>query len=182
MHIDDNRYQRDRLRYDLALRLMQHEARTQTIRHWTGLNDNRIRHLYHSYLREKGGKHVVRHRGRTPHQPALFVKSIRSRREASLLASFCQLAGLLTRPEPGRAREPARLQRGQMLCDVYEWYRTFVPDPLLSVDHTVLLVRALTRADEIQLTHCPGCSAAIVADRFACRPTRCFACSDEGDL
>ena len=41
---------RDRLRLDLALRFMRHEARTHTIRKWTGLTDDRIRKLYRSYL------------------------------------------------------------------------------------------------------------------------------------
>ena len=32
MRVSDDRYSRDRLRYDLALRLIRHEARTYTIR------------------------------------------------------------------------------------------------------------------------------------------------------
>jgi hypothetical protein len=43
MRISDNRYSRDRFRFDLALRFIRHEARTQTIRAWTGLSDDRIR-------------------------------------------------------------------------------------------------------------------------------------------
>ena len=46
MRITDDRYTRDRLRLDLALRLIRHEARTRTIRNWTGLTDDRIRKLY----------------------------------------------------------------------------------------------------------------------------------------
>jgi hypothetical protein len=33
MHLTDDRYQRDRLRLELALQLLRHEARTQTIRY-----------------------------------------------------------------------------------------------------------------------------------------------------
>jgi hypothetical protein len=43
MRISDDRYSRDRLRLDLALRFIHHEARTHTIRAWTGLTDDRIR-------------------------------------------------------------------------------------------------------------------------------------------
>jgi hypothetical protein len=50
MRISDDRYTRDRLRLDLALRFMRHEARTHTIRKWTGLTDDRIRKLYKAYL------------------------------------------------------------------------------------------------------------------------------------
>jgi hypothetical protein len=45
MRISDDRYNRERLSLDLALRFLCHEARTQTIRTWTGLTDDRIRKL-----------------------------------------------------------------------------------------------------------------------------------------
>jgi hypothetical protein len=45
MRISDDRYSRERLCLDLALRFLRHEARTQTIRAWTGLTDERIRKL-----------------------------------------------------------------------------------------------------------------------------------------
>ena len=50
MRVSDDRYTRDRQRLDLALRLIRHEARTFTIRQWTGLSDDRIRKLYRSYV------------------------------------------------------------------------------------------------------------------------------------
>jgi hypothetical protein len=43
MRVSDDRYTRDRQRLDLALRLIRHEARTFTIRQFTGLSDDRIR-------------------------------------------------------------------------------------------------------------------------------------------
>jgi hypothetical protein len=49
MRISEDRYDRDRQRLELALRFLTHEARTQTIRVWTGLSDDRIRKLYKSY-------------------------------------------------------------------------------------------------------------------------------------
>ena len=59
MRISDDRYSRDRLRLDLALRFIHHEARTHTIRAWTGLTDDRIRKLYRTYLYEAGGGGVI---------------------------------------------------------------------------------------------------------------------------
>ena len=41
MRVSDDRYTRDRQKFDLALRLIRHEARTFTIRQWTGLSDDR---------------------------------------------------------------------------------------------------------------------------------------------
>ena len=82
MRISDDRYSRDRLRLDLALRFIHHEARTHTIRTWTGLTDDRIRKLYRTYLQEAGGSGVPRHRGKSPRQAAFFTRSLRMRREA----------------------------------------------------------------------------------------------------
>ena len=45
MRISDDRYSRDRSRLDLALQFIRHEARTHTIKTWTGLTDDRIRKL-----------------------------------------------------------------------------------------------------------------------------------------
>jgi hypothetical protein len=50
MRISDDRYNRERSSLDLALKFLRHEARTQTIRAWTGLTDDRIRNLYRSHI------------------------------------------------------------------------------------------------------------------------------------
>jgi hypothetical protein len=42
MRISEDRYSRERLCLQVALRFLEHEARTQTIRAWTGLSDDRI--------------------------------------------------------------------------------------------------------------------------------------------
>ena len=46
MRISEDRYSRERLCLQLALRFLGHEARTQTIRAWTGLSDDRIRKVF----------------------------------------------------------------------------------------------------------------------------------------
>ena len=66
MRVSDDRYTRDRQRLDLALRLIRHEARTFTIRQWTGLSDDRIRKLYRSYVMNHEARRVLRHRGKSP--------------------------------------------------------------------------------------------------------------------
>jgi hypothetical protein len=45
MRISDDRYAGERARLELALRFLRHQARTQTIRAWTGLSDDRIRNV-----------------------------------------------------------------------------------------------------------------------------------------
>src|SRR6187401_1027625 len=129
MRISDDRYSRDRLRLDLALRFIHHEARTHTIRAWTGLTDDRIRKLYRTYLYEAGGTGVARHRGKSPRQAAFFTRSLRMRREAAVFASVSSLFGLITRDSitVERAAEPApTVARGALLCEAFETYRALV--------------------------------------------------------
>jgi hypothetical protein len=94
MRITDDRYTRDRLRLDLALRLIRHEARTRTIRSWTGLTDDRIRKLYRSYVADAGRRDVRRHRGKSPRQSAYFMRNAGIRREAAGLATLLCVLGL----------------------------------------------------------------------------------------
>src|ERR1700691_1793115 len=95
MRISDDRYSRDRLRFDIALQFIRHEARTHTIRAWTGLSDDRIRNLYRSYLCDCRATPLARHRGKSPQQVAYFMRTGRARQEAALLASLCRLLGAL---------------------------------------------------------------------------------------
>src|SRR5215470_5187127 len=94
MRISDDRYSRERARMELALRFLRHEARTQTIRAWTGLSDDRIRKLYRSYMNH-ARRHLPRHRGRSPHQIAYFTRSLRLQEETALLASVLSLLGVV---------------------------------------------------------------------------------------
>ena len=75
MRVSDDRYTRDRQKFDLALRLIRHEARTFTIRQWTGLSDDRIRKLYRSYVLNGDAREVTRHRGKSPRQAAFFFRN-----------------------------------------------------------------------------------------------------------
>src|ERR1700752_644190 len=97
MRIYDDRYHRERLRFHVALRFIRLEARTHTIRYWTGLTDDRIRKLYRSYLADSPERLVRRHRGKSPQRAALFLRSARLREQSALLASLFRLVGLLPR-------------------------------------------------------------------------------------
>ena len=94
MRISDDRYSRERARMELALRFLRHEARTQTIRAWTGLSDDRIRKLYRSYM-SHARRELTRHRGKSPHQIAYFTRSLRLQEETAVLASVLSLLGLV---------------------------------------------------------------------------------------
>src|SRR5215467_4916556 len=96
MRISEDRYSRERLSLDLALRFLRHEARTQTIRAWTGLTDDRIRKLWRGYLRRTSAVTVApRHRGKSPHQVSYFTRSPRLKQETAVLASLLTLVGVM---------------------------------------------------------------------------------------
>jgi hypothetical protein len=181
MRVSDDRYSRDRLRLDLALRFIHHEARTRTIRAWTGLTDDRIRKLYRSYFAHPA-RTVVRPRGKSPQQAAYFTRSPRVQQETALLASLCSLLGVL--PQTREALRPAArtgvepgVALGERVCQAFEVYRMIVPAARISFEHLMLLLAALKRGDELKLSVCGTCGALLVVERLAARDTRCLCCA-----
>jgi hypothetical protein len=185
MRISDDRYSRDRLRLDLALRFIHLEARTHTIRAWTGLTDDRIRKLYRTYLYESDGSGVARHRGKSPRQAAFFTRSQRMRREAAVFASVSSLFGLIT-PQMNTvdgstveqsAQIAPTVARGALLCEAFETYSALVCEPQISFEHAVYLLGALLTGDELRVANCRDCSGVLVTDRLALRAPMCHECS-----
>ena len=177
MRISDHRYSRDRFRLDLAMRFIRHEARTQTIRAWTGLSDDRIRKLYRAYLHEPGNA-VSRPRGKSPQQCAFFTRSPQHMEESSLLASLCSLLGALPRTgAPINQQALANLSRGELLCQAFEAYHELVAEPRISFEHLVFLVRALAQGEELTLANCEECGALTVGERISFKARRCLHCA-----
>ncbi|HEY6457814.1 MAG TPA: hypothetical protein VIY90_21270, partial [Steroidobacteraceae bacterium] len=179
MRISDNRYSRDRFRFDLALRFIRHEARTQTIRAWTGLSDDRIRKLYRTYLHEPGFA-VSRPRGKSPQQSAFFTRSPKLKEESALLASVCSLLGVL--PQTGaqfNQRALANLARGELLCQAFEVYQQLMPSRGISFEHAVFLVTALARGDELTIERCVECGVLCIANRLDRNAGCCADCAEQ---
>jgi hypothetical protein len=178
MRISDDRYSRERLCLDLALRFLRHEARTQTIRTWTGLSDDRIRNLYRSYM-SRGALFVPRHRGKSPHQIAYFTRSLRVQWETAQLASLLSLLNVVpARSGPEIANSLPGVLRGEKLCYAFETYRTTIPSSQISFEHAVFLTLALARGDQLKLGVCPECEGLMVTERFALREKRCQHCAN----
>ena len=177
MRISDDRYSRDRLRFDLALRFMRHEARTHTIRKWTGLTDDRIRKLYRSYLIHLPSQ-VARHRGKSPGQAAFFTRTPRAQQEAAVLASLYCLLGVMPSDMVVDAEHPLPgVARGERLCQAYEAYLSLVPGPLITFEHAILLVNELARGEELRLGDCTDCGGLVVVDSLALKDIRCARCA-----
>jgi hypothetical protein len=189
MRISDDRYSRERARMELALRFLRHEARTQTIRAWTGLSDDRIRKLYRSYMSHVR-RHLPRHRGKSPHQIAYFTRSQRLQEETAVLASVLSLLGVVPAalpaagsnvPSAAEAAEAAAafpgLTRGELLCQAFEAFRALLPSAQISFEHAVFLATALARGDQLQIGGCCDCGSLLVTERFPLRAARCHYCA-----
>jgi len=175
MRISDERYHRDRLRYDLALRMIGHEARTCTIRSWTGLSDDRIRRLYKTYVEFESRLPVRRHRGKSPQQPSYFLRTQAIQIEATLLATVLGSSGLLS-GTCGKDTAMHRLEAGTRFCDAYESYLLLALQPALSFEHACLLLHALLVGEEICLWTCPRCSGPFLRDALAVDHKACPLC------
>ena len=186
MRISDDRYNRERARMELALRFLHHEARTQTIRAWTGLSDDRIRKLYRSYMSQTR-RHLPRHRGKSPHQVAYFTRSLRLQEESGLLGSVLSLLGVIPGGVSGVAGAPAAARagsgslpgvaRGVLLCQAFEAFRLLLPSAQISFEHAVFLAITLARGDQLRLGDCSDCGSLMVTERFPLRTSRCTHCT-----
>jgi hypothetical protein len=179
MRISDDRYTRDRLRLDLALRLIQHEARTFTIRQWTGLSDDRIRKLYRSYVASHESLSVLRHRGKSPRRAAFFFKNADMHFEATQLASQFVMHGLLA--GTARGLEPryriGSLASCALVCQAYEAYIELHAPAGISFEHAWFLLLALARRDELSIGRCGRCGGLELRDLLARRNLACPGCA-----
>jgi hypothetical protein len=186
MRVSDDRYTRDRLRLDLAQRLIHHEARTYTIRQWTGLSDDRIRKLYRSYIltqgKTGGGRGIRRHRGKSPRQAAYFFRSAELHFQAAQLASLFVTHGLLhtsaTAVEPGY--NIGSMASGRVLCQSYESYLELHPAAAISFEHAWFLLMALSSRDELGIVRCAVCGGVRLRDLLSKRRHACGNCECAG--
>jgi hypothetical protein len=169
MRISDDRYNRDRLRFDLAMRMMRHHSRTATIRAWTGLSEDRIRKLYKAYLLQQPSGLQIRRRGKAPRQAVYFLQTAALCFEATTLASLLHAAGLVPLDDEAApcADGPGvliTLGRAQTFCEAYETYIRLCPAGRLSFEHTWFLVTSLVQRDRIRLRHCNLCGRLYLAE------------------
>jgi hypothetical protein len=177
VRITDERYNQHRRSLDLAWRMISYEARTSTIARWTQLSGHRVRALYRSYAPTRGGD-VIRHRGMSPYRLDAILSSPRLRREAATFCAFCKILGVLP---SGKVKDVERtlpsLERGELLCDAFEWFRRGISAPGLTFEHAVLVLNELVLDEQIELTTCRTCKAVILVDRLSTAGPNCTSCA-----
>ena len=177
MRISDDRYNRDIRRHTLAMRLIRHQARTDTIQRWTGLSAFRIRALVHSYGEETGPMTVQRHRGAAPRKLSVFYKSADHEIQSLALAICYQVEGLIPKdPVVDAARTFPGIEAGERLCNAFDAFTGMFPRVHLTLEHAILLAIALAAANELTLGECSHCSGLVIANCQDVRSRLCIYC------
>lgn len=183
MKLTDDRYAAERSQFELALRMIGHEARTGTIRQCTGLSDDRIRKLYGTYFRNTGATGVRRHRGKSPRQVMRYVKNAQNQLEATTLVALF-LSGLLLRLDDERRVHACwprpDVEYGHRVCRAYEIYRLLHPDARLSFEWAWNLLQSMSKNDELYLAICRVCHSSYVQDAYALDRRICPSCGISG--
>ncbi len=179
MRLTDDRYAAERSQFELALRMIRHEARTRTIRECTGLSDDRIRKLYSTYFRDTGSTDIRRRRGKSPRQITRFVKNPENQLQATtLVVLFC--SGLLLRIDSDNNIAPCwprpDVEFGHRVCRAFETYLLLHEDPSLSFEWAWNLLHSISYNDELYLAVCAACKARYVQDAYALDHRTCPAC------
>lgn len=176
MRATDHRYRGEKARFELALRMIGHEARTGTIRYWTGLSDDRIRKLYTSYFKH-GGEPVRRRRGRSPTQIAPLIKTPLRALESGVFANLLLANDLLTPERESMPQLKGSVDLGHRFCECYETYCSLVPRANLSFEWGWNLLLAIRRGDELGIARCETCSVGYIVDLLAVPASSCPACA-----
>ena len=179
MRLTDDRYASERNQFELALRMISHEARTRTIRECTRLSDDRIRKLFDTYFRNSAGRSIRRHRGKSPRQVARFVKNpVNQLQSTTLVALFC--SGRLLSVDINRRLKPRwpqpNVEYGHRVCRAFETYCLLHSDARLSFEWTWNLLQTISRNDELFMARCSKCSVAYVQDAYALDHQECPSC------
>jgi hypothetical protein len=172
-----DRYRAERLRFELALRMIGHEARTQTISLCTGLSHDRIRKIYSRYF--SGGRGSVRRRrGKSPRQTVPFVRNAVHQLEATTLTYLFVQGGLLQLAADGvyaRWQRPD-VEYGHRVCRSYETYQLLHPRCLFSFEWAWNLLQSLSDGGDLGLTRCNDCGLDYLHDRYGLNFHQCPAC------
>jgi hypothetical protein len=176
MRATDDRYRGEQGRFELAMRMIGHEARTGTIRYWTGLSDDRIRKLYASYFKYNGDT-VKRRRGKSPTQITPLVESPLRTLESGVLANLLLANGLITLDRRNRPQLRNNIHLGHRFCESFETYRSVLSAPTLNFEWGWNLLTSIRRGDELGMTRCSQCKTCYVSDLLSVPKMPCPACA-----
>ena len=163
---------RDCRRYELAQRLIAHQARTQTISALTNLSRHQLAQLRHrSCIPE-----ATRRRGPSPRSLMRFTHSPRARAEGAVLAAFCCAYHVL--PAKALHRSNLTFEFGERLCATYEAYRACFPQSDVTIEELLSLVLGIADNREVGLSNCTLCGGTVLIDHLARTCRTCIHCEE----
>jgi hypothetical protein len=157
-------------RYELARRLIFHEARTQTISKLTGLSRNRLATLRRRLMISER----ARHRGPPPRSLDVFLRTSRGRTEGAAVAA---LFPLFKTPTPSNR---SLLDEGEQACAIYDAYLAYFPQSGVRFEELMLLKSSLARGNLLKLGLCSTCRALIMNNRLDRYRFTCSHCDELG--
>jgi len=157
----------------LALRMIQHGARSSAVSTWTALSIDRV----YTLAQRDASVPQAPHRGRSPRRIAYFFCTPLIAIHAATLASLFNLFEIPSETTLGTPTQSFRtLDPGEKLCCAYEMYIAMVESPLIRFEHAVLLATALAEGREIFLRYCPKCGRARLVDWSGFARDTCMHC------
>lgn len=164
VYVTDDQIGRYFRRIQLGLRLLAHGARAQTTCDWSGLTPDQLVTLRRRWMFSAD----ERLRGPSPTSFHTFFRSAKASNQAALFVCICRIIGA--------AKAGTCLENGEKLCEAFEIYREWEPRAELAFEQAVLLMVGSIHADEIELSHCSGCSVALLIDRHGSARETCRRC------
>lgn len=159
IHVTDDRLGGYFRRYQLAIRMMSHGARTQTVMAYSKLTRDQLV----TQRRRWGFAPEIRPKGPAPSAFHVFFKSRRTASEAALFASLCHIVGAVT-AELGHQPAHIRpcLESGELFCDALEAFREWVPEAELDFERALQLATGVVYAEAVTLGWCSDCRCAML--------------------
>lgn len=172
MDIENGRMERELRRRQLAVRMIGHQARTQTMLELTGLT----RHQLATLRRRAGVPAESRFRGPAPTSYEVFFSCARVRNESAVLAFLYRVLSA-SKFDKSHGSSEAAIARGEQLCEVYETWRYLVPSSQMEFEHLMLLGEGVIRGQHVSFDHCDDCHAIILIDLLGNQRRLCDHCA-----
>jgi hypothetical protein len=163
---------RESNRVEIAIRMLQLQARTQTIMAATRMSEDQVRRLYREYCR---GQVANRQRGRSPTSTASYLRTLPLCYETSVLASVLLTYGLLKGKRP-RAWLTDSLRYAEQFCHAYAQYLELALHEPLGFERAWYFARNLAAMMDVSLKHCPQCGGHYVYNDTDVRRQACSIC------
>jgi hypothetical protein len=159
-------------RIEIAIRMLQLRARTQTIMAATGMSEDQVRRLYREHCR---GQVADRQRGRSPSSTASYLRTLPLRYETAALSGVLLTYGLLKGKRP-KAWLADPLQYAEQFCHAYAEYLQLALHEPLGFERAWYFARNLAVLIDVSLKHCVQCGGHHVQDDTDVRRQPCPIC------